>query len=34
VEKAAEAEDVGLHGGDYDDLVRAVGGFVVRKRAV
>ena len=28
VEIAAEAEDVGLHGGDYDDLVGAVGGFV------
>jgi hypothetical protein len=28
VEEAPEAEDVGLHGGDYDNLVGAVGGFV------
>jgi hypothetical protein len=28
VQEAAEAEDVGLHGGDYDDFVWAVGGFV------
>ena len=28
VEEAAEAEDVGLHGRDYDDLVGAVRGLV------
>jgi hypothetical protein len=28
VEEAAEAEDMGLHGGDYGDLIRAVGRFV------
>jgi hypothetical protein len=31
VEEAAEAEDVGLHGGDYDDFGWAVRGLVSEK---
>jgi hypothetical protein len=31
VEESSEAEDVGLHGGDDDDLVGAVGGVVVEE---
>jgi hypothetical protein len=31
VEESAGAEDVGLHGGDDDDLVGAVGGVVAEE---